>query len=463
MAERIFGLETEYGCLVDEPLTAAQVIPEIRNWFFEQGRYGMIDVHDREWDEPAGNGGFLYNGGRMYVDMGHLEYCSPECRRLKDIIRYDRAGDLLLMQAIRDLGIDDRVQFFRNNVDPYTAATFGCHENYSIRRHAPFTDANIMALLTFQTLRVLFTGAGKVASDALLNYHGPHLLKDYSPAPYQISQRADYIQNEFFEWVQHNRAIINTRDEPLADPSRFRRLHLLHGDTNVLPATTYLKFGTSSLVLDLLEDNALPRIELVNAVHALKTLSSHPEGPWVVKVLGETGTRTRMDALEILDTFRQAAAVEYAGRDSETDEVLDLWDRVIRGLSGKRDSMIGILDWVTKQYLLESFMEEEGLDWEDPWLKSLDMEYHHVDPARSLGLSIAVESTPWAVEAPDAAMVEAPADTRARVRGGLMQRIRKKGSLYYLDWDRVEVPDQWRHRMDDPFNPRLPDEAELME
>lgn len=459
--QRILGLETEYGCLVEEPLTAAQVIPDIRNWFFDHARCGMIDIHDREWDEPAGNGGFLFNGGRLYIDMGHLEYCTPECSRVADIVRFDRAGDRLLLQAVEDMGIADRVQFFRNNVDAYTGATFGCHENYSIGRHAPFTEANIMSLLTFQTLRVLMTGAGKVAGDALSQYQGPHLLKDYIPAPFQVSQRADYIQNEFFEWVQHNRAIINTRDEPLADPSKYRRLHLLHGDTNVLPATLFLKMGASALVLDLLEDNALPRIELANAVMALKALSSHPNGPWVVKILGETGARMPMDALEILDQYREAARVEYAGRDPETDAVLALWQRVLRDLAGDRERLVGILDWVTKQHLLESFRESEGLDWDDPWLKSIDMEYHHLDPERSLGLAMAVEEPPWSTTEAEAATHRAPDNTRAHTRGRLMRHIHEHDLLYFIDWNRVEVPDRWRHRMDDPFCSAVPEPEAL--
>ncbi len=454
MALRILGLETEYGCLVEEPLTPAHIIPEIRNWFFENHRYGMIDVHDREWDEPAGNGGFLFNGGRIYVDMGHIEYCTPECTRATDIVRYDFAGDRLLMRAVEDLGVAGEVQFFRNNIDHYTAATFGCHENYSLYRYAPFTDVNVMSLLTFQTVRVLMTGSGRVIGEQTGNYQGPYLLAESNASPFQISQRADYIQNEFFEWVQHNRAIINTRDEPLADPTRYRRLHLLHGDTNVLPATLFLKVGTAKLVLDLFEDNAMPRIILSDAVATLRSLSSHPDGPWIVRVLEENGARQKMDALEILDTYRNACAVEYAGRDAETDQILALWKTVIDGLAGDRESLVGLVDWITKYTLLNSFRESENLDWKDPWLKSQDMEFHHVDPQRSLGLALATIEPPWDPYV-DSAIDIPPDDTRAFVRGDLMRRILENDLLYYVDWDRVEIPNQWRRRMDDPFDATL--------
>ena len=209
-------------------------------------------MHQRDWDEPAGNGGFLFNGGRAYVDMGHLEYCTPECLSLIDVLRYDRAGDAILVQAVKDLRLQDQVSFIRNNIDHYSGATFGCHENYLVRRSAPLTEANVLSLLAFLTLRQLYGGAGRVGSTPGAELRGD-LIRPGADSHFQISQRADYINNDLFEWVQFNRAIINTRDEPLADARKYRRLHLLHGDTSVLPTTLLLKVGTTSLVLDLLE------------------------------------------------------------------------------------------------------------------------------------------------------------------------------------------------------------------
>src|SRR6266850_1478674 len=264
MSQRITGLETEYGCLVQPPAQIQDVLPRVRDWLFENDRYGLIDLHDRDWDEPAGNGGFLFNGGRVYIDMGHMEYCTPECASAYDVVRYDRAGDLLLQEAVSALKLEDKVSFIRNNVDHYTGATFGCHENYSLDRKAPLHEKNVLSLLAFLTLRVLFTGAGRVGSIRPVRFRG-EIVQREDAALFQISQRADYIQNDFFEWVQHNRAIINTRDEPLADPRQYRRLHLIHGDSNVLPATAFLKVGTTRLMLDLLDADELPRFSLCYA------------------------------------------------------------------------------------------------------------------------------------------------------------------------------------------------------
>src|ERR1041384_3650748 len=269
---RIVGLETEYGCLTSEHAGPPGVIGRVRNWVFDKQLYGLADLHQRDWDEPAGNGGFLFNGGRVYVDMGHLEYCTPECASAIDAVRYDRAGDLLLQEAVRALRLQDKVSFIRNNVDHYTGATFGCHENYSLERKAPLHERNVLSLLAFLTLRVLYTGSGRVGSIRPVRFRG-EIVQREDAALFQISQRADYIQNDFFEWVQHNRAIINTRDEPLADPRQYRRLHLIHGDSNVLPATLYLKAGTTRLMLDLLDADELPQITLNDAVTTLRTLS----------------------------------------------------------------------------------------------------------------------------------------------------------------------------------------------
>ena len=161
---RIVGLETEYGCLTNTPAGSFIAVERVRDWIFGREEFGLIDVHHRDWDEPPGNGGFLFNGGRVYIDMGHLEYCTPECVSLLDILRYDRAGDALALQAVKALGLAGDVSFIRNNIDHYTGATFGCHENYLVRRSAPLTETNVLSLLTFLTLRLLFTGAGRVGT-----------------------------------------------------------------------------------------------------------------------------------------------------------------------------------------------------------------------------------------------------------------------------------------------------------
>ena len=447
MSQRITGLETEYGCLVQPSVQVQEVLPRVRDWLFEHDRYGLIDLHDRDWDEPAGNGGFLFNGGRVYIDMGHMEYCTPECASTLDVVRYDRAGDLLLQEAVEALRLEERISFIRNNVDHYTGATFGCHENYSLDRKAPLHERNVLSLLAFLTLRVLFTGAGRVGSIRPSRFRGE--VQREEAALFQISQRADYIQNDFFEWVQHNRAIINTRDEPLADPRQYRRLHLIHGDSNVLPATLFLKVGTTRLVLDLLDADALPPVALHDAVTTLRLLSRTLNPPWCVPL-----TDGKLcDAVEVLGLYQQRAKQLFKGRDAETDALLDLWGRVLRGLTSNRHSLVGVLDWVTKEFLLDEFCQSEGIEWGHPWLESQDLEFHQIDTDRSLGLALANRNGFWDPPGLKRAMSEPPLDSRAHARSQLMREIQGKESSYFLDWEAVEVPNQKRTRLLNPFQP----------
>ena len=214
--------------------------PRLRIIFSAKAEAGTIDLHYRDYEEPPGNGGFLLNGGRLYLDMGHIEYASPECLHLHDLVSYDLAGDELLRSALAALGADARVAFIKNNVDHHTGATFGCHENYLMKREAQFTPPILGTLLTFLATRQIFTGAGRVGQANPLAF-------DFEPPPqetevrFQLSQRADHIVNDIYQWVQFNRAIINARDEPLADYRKYRRLHLLIGDSNMSPFATALK------------------------------------------------------------------------------------------------------------------------------------------------------------------------------------------------------------------------------
>lgn len=448
MSQRITGLETEYGCLVEPPIELHEVLPRVRDWLFENDRYGLIDLHDRDWDEPAGNGGFLFNGGRVYLDMGHMEYCTPECVSAADLVRYDRVGDMLLQEALEALHLQDRVAFIRNNIDHYTGATFGCHENYSLDRRAPLHERNVFSLLSFLTLRVLFTGAGRVGAVRPLRFRGEVVQREEA-ASFQISQRADYIQNDFFEWVQHNRAIINTRDEPLADPRQYRRLHLIHGDSNVLPAANFLKVGTTRLVLDLLDADEMPKVVLPDAVGTLRTLSRKLDPPWHVVVAGGTTA----DALELLGLYQQKASAMFRGRDAETDVVLELWAKVAQGLETKASSLIGLLDWVTKEHLFGEFCRQERLEWGDPWLESQDLEFHQIDPRRSLGLALARSEERWGLDRLETAKLEPPANSRAHARSRLMREIQGKEHSYYLDWEAVEIPNRKRTRLLNPFQP----------
>jgi len=453
---RIVGLETEYGCLTGDPSGPPSAVGRVRNWIFEKNRFGLADMHQRDWDEPAGNGGFLFNGGRAYVDMGHLEYCTPECLSLLDVLRYDRAGDAILLQALKEMHLTEQVGFIRNNVDHYSGATFGCHENYLVRRCAPLTENNVLALLSFLTLRLLYAGAGRIGSTPGAELRGD-VLRSGSEGQFQISQRADYINNDLFEWVQFNRAIINTRDEPLADARKYRRLHLLHGDTNVLSTALLLKVGTTALVLDLLELDRLPKVVLSDAVSAFRNLSHQPDGPWLVPLIdGRCVT-----AVEVLFEYLSAARSEFQGRDTETDVVLKLWDETLSALATQPEILVGKVDWITKRWLLRQFVERENIAWSDPWLKALDLEFHHIDPNRSLALPVA--ATPPEIDIAPARVLEAmrtaPLNTRAHARSRIMQMLKNQHIRYFVDWEVIDAEGVNSLNLLNPFEP-VPPEAD---
>ncbi|TMQ01552.1 MAG: peptidase [Verrucomicrobia bacterium] len=453
---RIVGLETEYGCLTNDPSGPPSAVGRVRNWIFEKNRFGLADMHQRDWDEPAGNGGFLFNGGRAYVDMGHLEYCTPECLSLIDLLRYDRAGDSILLQALKEMHLADQVSFIRNNVDHYSGATFGCHENYLVRRTAPLSENNVLALLAFLTLRLLFAGSGRVGSTPGAELRGD-LLRHGSDSHFQISQRADYINNDLFEWVQFNRAIINTRDEPLADARKYRRLHLLHGDTNVLPTSLLLKVGTTALVLDLLETDRLPRIVLADAVMTFRNLSHQPDGPWLVPLADGRCA----NAVELLFKFFEAGRSEFLGRDLETDIVLRVWEEVLSALATRPETLVGKVDWISKRWLFRQFMERENINWNDPWLKAQDLEFHHVDSTRNLGM--ALSQTPFAWDIPPSdiadAMRSAPVNTRAQARSRIMRMLKNQHIRYFVDWEVIDAEGVNSLNLLNPFD-ASPEEAD---
>jgi proteasome accessory factor A len=431
---RIVGLETEYGCLTSDFPGTPSAITRVRDWIFREQRFGLIDVHQRDWDEPAGNGGFLFNGGRCYIDMGHLEYCTPECVSLLDVLRYDEAGDAILLMAVKSMRLEHEINFIRNNIDHYSGATFGCHENYLVRRAAPLSETNVHSLLAFLTLRMLYVSAGRVGATMAAETRG-ELSRPGADGVFQMSQRADYINNDLFEWVQFNRAIINTRDEPLADHRKYRRLHLLHGDSNVLPASLLLKVGTTSLVLDLLEMNCLPKTVLSDAVIAFRNLSHQPDGPWLVQLADGRWA----DAVQLLQEYYQAAHAELRGRDCETDGLLSIWAEALHGLATRPESLVGKVDWITKRWLLRQFCEQEKISWSHGWLKSQDLEYHQIDPARSLGLALAQTPAAWEIPHKEItqATAQAPGNTRAAVRSQAMHLLRDEGCAYYIDWEIV--------------------------
>jgi proteasome accessory factor A len=450
MRNRIYGLEVEFGCMPpdSDPFLSPDFISvKTKDTVFYRQGLGVVDIHYRGRDEPPGNGGFLFNGGRVYIDMGHVEYASPECRGLFDLVASDRAGEVIVQRALDQLGLADDAGFFKNNIDHYTGATFGCHENYLVRRDVPFSQVLLPAILPFFVSRQIYAGAGRVGCHTdIFEYGGG----DEAEVTYQISQRADHIVTEIYQWIQFSRAIINTRDEPLADWGLYRRLHLLVGDSNMSDYATALKVGTTALMLELLEERVVPDVKLLDPVQAIRDISRDLTGKWEVQL--EDGSYTT--ALEIQRQYLRLAEQYLRGKDPEGDWVLDEWRLVLDALTHDIMALKDRVDWVTKKWLLETIIESEGLEWNDPWLQSLDLEYHNLNPDRGLYHDLRRRGIVRGVvddEQVNEAVLRPPADTRAKARSTVMRALTGHKARYVIDWDSIYVEDEKYLNLDDPF------------
>ena len=450
MEGRIFGIETEYGCLTPNSvssLTSDQISQKVKDSIFFEKKHGVLDMHYRGRDEPPGNGGFLFNGGRLYLDLGHVEYATPECNGLFDLVAADQAGDLLVQMALEKVDPTAETSFIKNNMDHYTGATFGCHENYLVRRGVPFSQVILPAMLPFFVTRQIFAGAGRVGSHTD-SYENSEIGTE--DADYQISQRADHIVTEVYQWIQFSRAIINSRDEPLADWTQFRRLHLLIGDSNMSEYATALKIGTTAVIIQLLEEGIVPEISIPDAVVATREISRDTSCRWEVQL--ENGNCS--NALDIQRHYLDLAERYLRGKDQESDWVLDEWHFVLDGLTYDPYSLVDRIDWIAKKKLLERFMEAEGLDWKDPWLKSLDLEYHNLNKSRGLYFDLLEQGRMKKVIDEKHILRSirvAPCNTRATARSRIMHGLNQQESRYAVDWDSIYVERDHHINLDNPF------------
>jgi proteasome accessory factor A len=295
-----------------------------------------------------------------------------------------------------------------------------------VSRSVPFTSL-VSGLLPFLVSRQIIAGAGKAGIEA---QEGRTI-----PGRYQISQRADFMETELSVDTMHNRPLLNTRDEPHADRHKYRRLHLIIGDANMCEYATALKVGTTRLVLDLIERGEAPRLELSRPVEAVKQLSRDPDLKTQVCL---TDGRA-MSGLELQEVYYDAAQQSLAGADDETDWTLREWHDTLAWLARDRSRLVGKLDWVTKLWLLESFAQEERIGWDDPWLASLDLEYHNVDPERGLFLGLEQEGKTTRLVSDveiQRAIKDGPADTRGGIRGLCVQRF--PDQIKAVQWERIQ-------------------------
>ncbi len=458
---RLFGLETEYGISRDDLAEVDSVVESMelvrahltasfeRRWDYagedphedargfrvsglqqdkEEDEFAKADAHRPFSFHEMKSDLVLPNGARFYNDHTHPEYSTPECRALKDLLAHDRAGERIVHRAAerrnRALG-GPHVQLYKNNTD-FHGHSYGCHDNYLVPRSIPFPRL-VAGLLPFLVSRQVIAGAGKVGVEAQES--------GFVPGVYQLSQRADFMETELSVDTMHNRPILNTRDEPHADRAKYRRLHLIIGDANMCEYATALKIGTTRLVLDLVALGAAPSVELADPVSAVKQISRDQDLKSTVRMKnGRSFT-----GVEIQQAYSEAAERTLSGTDEETDWLLHEWKKTLDLLVSDRQRLVGRLDWVTKLWLLETFVREERLAWDDPWLMSLDLEYHNVNPERGLYLGLEAEGKAWRMTTDadvERALAAGPADTRGGVRGLCVRRF--PDQIRSMQWERIQ-------------------------
>jgi Pup amidohydrolase len=444
---KVIGTETEYGiAAVGQPdfnpvLSSSLLISSYAGslrkirWDYEdesplRDARGFEPTAGREIsEEDLGLANvILPNGARYYVDHAHPEYSTPECLTPRDLVIHDKAGERILERSLdvvaAEMPSTPALAIYKNNSDG-KGNSYGTHENYLVDRRTPFADI-VRDLTPFFVSRQIFTGAGKLGLEAQWDDRGRHV--------FQLTQRADFFETEVGLETTLKRPIINTRDEPHADPEKYRRLHVIVGDANLCEVATFLKVGTTSIVLKMIEDGFLPDFSLVNPVAAIHdvsrdvSLSTH-----VVLTDGR-----RMTALQLQTEYLELAR-KYVDREDDTienREVLDRWESVLQGLDDDPGSLSAQLDWVAKLRLLEGFRERDGLPWSDPKLRAIDLQYHDVRRDRGLYHRLERSGKVERLTTDDEvqrAVMEPPDDTRAYFRGRCIAKF--PDAIAAASWD----------------------------
>ncbi len=450
MDRRIFGIENEYGVTCTFKGQRRLSPDEVARYLFRKvvswGRSSNV---------------FLRNGARLYLDVGsHPEYATPECDDITQLVTHDRAGERILeglaVDAERRLGeegVGGQVFLFKNNTDS-AGNSYGCHENYLVPRQGEFAKLSEV-LIPFLVTRQVLVGAGKV-------------LQTPRGAVYCLSQRADHIWEGVSSATTRSRPIINTRDEPHADAERFRRLHVIVGDSNMAEPTTMLKVGAVDLLLRMVEHGVpLRDLSLENPIRAIREISHDTTGRRPVRL----ASGREASALEIqedyLERARSFADAEGLTLDDPvpapgavgvtTARILDLWERGLRAL---REDDLGLvdreLDWVIKRKLLDRYQARHGLALADARVARLDLAYHDISRRRGLYNLLAargmVERVTRDVEVFEATALP-PQTTRAKLRGDFVRRAQESRRDFTVDWVHLKLNDQAQRTVlcKDPF------------
>ncbi len=439
MERRIFGLENEYGVTCTFKGQRRLSPDEVARYLFRRvvswGRSSNV---------------FLRNGARLYLDVGsHPEYATPECDSLIDLVTHDKAGERilegLLVDAERRLheeGIPGDVYLFKNNTDS-AGNSYGCHENYLVGRSGDFGRLSDI-LIPFLVSRQMICGAGKV-------------LQTPRGAVFCVSQRAEHIWEGVSSATTRSRPIINTRDEPHADAEKYRRLHVIVGDSNMAETTTLLKVGSADLVLQLIESGVVMRdLTLENPIRAIREISHDTTGRRTVRLINGR----EVSALDI-QTEYLTRACDFAARrgidEGVTKQVLDLWERTLTAVESQNFGPIEReIDWVIKKRLLERYMVKHDLPLESPRIAQLDLAYHDIDRRRGLYTLLErkgqVERVTRDLDVFQAKSVP-PQTTRAKLRGEFIKKAQENRRDFTVDWVHLKLNDQAQRTVlcKDPF------------
>lgn len=401
--------------------------------------YGRAELdHDGE-DEPGSMlmNMVLGNGARLYVDHAHPEYSSPEVTNPRDAVAWDAAGDLVALAAVRRLAADPDmppINLYKNNTDN-KSVSYGSHENYLMPRSIPFGEI-ARGLTPFFITRQIMCGAGRVG-----------LGQDSSRPGYQISQRADFFETEVGLETTIRRPIINTRDEPHATADRYRRLHVIIGDANLSQGANFLKFGSTAMVLSLIEAGLVPKVEVHEPVGALQAVSHDTSLTATLRLLDGR----RVTALDLQWMYYEAAAklaqdtgvADAVDGDGHTHAVLERWSATLNELDSDRAAASTTVEWLAKLTLLEGYRQRDGLEWRDARLGLVDLQWADIRPEKGLYHRLLARGRMRRIVDEDtisAAVTEPPSDTRAFFRGRCVSRFGK--DLVGASWDSVifDVP-----------------------
>jgi len=467
--KRVFGLETEYGITLGGAETVDVVAESIElvrrytengalmKWDYEledphldargfrarellqdtdESAYYEIDKRRPLSFEEIKSDLVLSNGARFYNDHAHPEYSTPECTTLGEIVAQDKAGERILAECARrrnqKLPPGFEVRLYKNNTD-FAGHSYGCHDNYLMRRDIPW-DQIVAGMLPFLITRQIFAGAGKMGIETE--------SAQGEPGIYQISQRADFFSVVVSIDTMNRRPLINTRDEPHVDASRYRRFHVILGDSNMSEWATAMKIGTTALILDLIERGHAPQLEIAQPVDANKSISRDQTHDWII----ELRDGRKISAIDVQRIYLRAASKldppssGFGGSDNgeEWRWILREWESVLNDLERDVTSTRDRVDWAAKKFLLEALRAEEELAWSDPWLQSIDLEYHNLDLDRGLYYELVRKGLMRRITSEEeikTAIFSPPETTRAFFRGRAVARFNDQISS--IQWDEI--------------------------